>query len=75
MFISIKRGIIAAILAIILEYYAFNFVARNIRIIATRSFPRQIADYALNFAVFFVVFYLILTLGSYIFKKITSKSK
>jgi uncharacterized membrane protein required for colicin V production len=73
MFISLKRGIISAVLALLLEFYAFNFVARDIGIIATRSFSRQIVDYALNFVIFFIVFYLVLTLAAYLIKKIFPK--
>jgi hypothetical protein len=73
MFISLKRGAISGVLAILLEFYAFNFVARDISIIATRSFLRQIADYALNFVIFFAVFYLILTLGAFLIKKFFKK--
>ncbi len=75
MFISIKRGIISAVLSLLLEFYAFNFVARDVRIIASRSFSRQIFDYLLNFVVFFIVFYLVLTLIAYLIKKIFPKSK
>ncbi|HCM81781.1 MAG: hypothetical protein UV63_C0004G0036 [Microgenomates group bacterium GW2011_GWC1_43_11] len=75
MFISTKRGIISAVLSLLLEFYAFNFVPKNINIIATRSLSRQIIDYALNFIIFFIVFYLTLTLIAYIIKKIFPKSK
>ncbi len=75
MFLSPKRGIVSAILALILEFYAFNFVTRNANIIATRTLPRQILDYSLNFVIFFVVFYLVLTLAAYLMKKIFLKSK
>jgi len=75
MFISIKRGIISAVLSLLLEFYTFNFVPRNIGIMATRSLSRQIGDYMLNFLVFFIVFYLVLTLGAYLIKKIFPKSK
>jgi hypothetical protein len=75
MFLSLKRGIVSAILALVLEFYAFNFVTRNINIIATRTFTRQIFDYAFNFVIFFIVFYLVLTLATYLIKKIFPKSK
>jgi hypothetical protein len=67
------RGIISAVLALLLEFYAFNFVARNINIITTRTLSRQILDYAFNFVIFFIVFYLILTLARYLIKKIFSR--
>lgn len=73
MFISEKRGIISAVLALILDFYAFNFVPRNINIIATRTLLVKIADYAFNFILFFVVFYLILTLIAYLAKKFFPK--
>lgn len=62
------------VLSLALEYYAFNFVQRNINIIATRSFARQIFDYILNFVVFFVAFYLLVTLITYIYKKTLGKN-
>jgi hypothetical protein len=75
MFISIKRSIISAVLALPFEFYAIYLVPRNINVIAARSLARQIGDYALNFLVFFIAFYLVLTLGAYLFKKIFPKSK
>jgi hypothetical protein len=69
MFLSAKRGIISAVLSVLLEFYAFNFVPRNVSIIATRSFSRQIFDYALNFVIFFIAFYLMITLATYLIKR------
>jgi hypothetical protein len=75
MFFSIRRGIIAAVLAIVVEFYAFNFVPRNIAIMATRSLAVQKVDYVINFLIFFIVFYLVLTLGAWLIKKFSPKSK
>jgi hypothetical protein len=66
---SVKKIIISAVLSVLLEYYAFNFVPRNASIIATRDFSRQIFDYAINFIIFFVVIYLVVTLFTYLIKK------
>jgi len=57
------------------EFYAIYLVPRNINVIAARSLARQIGDYVLNFLVFFIAFYLVLTLGAYLIKKIFPKSK
>jgi hypothetical protein len=75
MFISIRRAIIAAVLAAVLEFYAFNFIPRNIAIMATRSPSVQKVDYLINFLLFFIVFYLVLTLGAYLINRFSSKSK
>jgi hypothetical protein len=75
MFFSIRRGIIAAVLSGLFEFYAFNFVPRNIAIMATRSIAIQKVDYVINFLIFFIVFYLLLTLGAYLIKKFSPKSK
>lgn len=66
MFFSTKRSIWSAVAALALEFYAFNFVPRNINIIATRTLTVKILDYILNFVIFFVVIYLAVTLVSYI---------
>ena len=74
MFISVRRGIIAAVLALLLEFYAFNFIARYIAIMASRSPAIQKVDYLINFLIFFIVFYLVLTLGAYLIQKFSPKS-
>lgn len=75
MFISIRRGIIAAVLSLLFEFYAFNFIPRNIAIMATRSSAIQKVDYVTNFLIFFVVFYLVLTLTVWLIQKFSPKSK
>lgn len=60
--LSKKRALISAIISLTFVFYAFNFVPKNINIIETRSLPRQIFGYGLNFVLFFIVIYLILTL-------------
>ncbi len=74
-FISKKRALVSVIASLLVVFYAFNFVPRNINIIATRSLSRQIIDYVLNFIIFFIVFYLVLTLIAYLIKKIFPRSK
>lgn len=64
------RLILAAGFSVLAVYYFFNFVPRNVAILATRTSERIILDYTVNFVIFFVVFYLILSLGVYIFKKL-----
>jgi hypothetical protein len=75
MLLSIRRGIIAGFLTLLFEFYAFNFVPRNIAIMATHSLSAQKVDYLINFLLFFIVFYLVLTFGAYLIKKISPKSK
>jgi putative effector of murein hydrolase LrgA (UPF0299 family) len=69
MLLSVKRVVISAVLSVLLEFYAFNFVPRNVSIIATRSFSRQIFDYVLNFVIFFIVIYLVITLVTHLLKR------
>lgn len=73
MFFSKKRVWAAAILSLVLIFYFFNFVQRNVDIIETRSMGRRIFDYGLNFAIFFVVIYLVLTLLIYLYKLVVTK--
>lgn len=68
MFLSLKRAIWSGVATLIVEFYLFNFVARNINIIASRTLGRQIFDYILNFVIFFAVIYLVVTLIVYIVK-------
>jgi len=73
MFLSKIRAIISAILAVLLVFYAFNFVPKNVNIVASRSLGRQIFDYVLNFVIFFVVAYLVFYLISFLVKIFRSK--
>lgn len=73
MFFSTKRAIGAGVAAILAEFYAFNFVPRNINIIVTRTSVIKILDYIVNFLIFFVVAYLILTLIAYLIKLFSGK--
>lgn len=73
MFISLKRAIWSAVGAVIVVFYAFNFVPRNINIVATRSLSVQILDYIFNFLMFFVAIYLAVTIIVYIIKWLSPK--
>jgi putative effector of murein hydrolase LrgA (UPF0299 family) len=75
MFLSIRRGILAGVLALALVYYAFNFVPRNIAVMASRSFSWRVSDYLINFLLFFIGFYLLMTLVAWVVKKVSTKSK
>jgi len=75
MFISLKRAIWVGAGAIIVDFYAFNFVPRNINIIATRSLSVQILDYIFNFLMFFAAIYLAVTLIVYFIKWLSPKNK
>ena len=75
MFLSTKRAIGSIVATLVFEFYVFNFVPRNINIIATRSVGKQIFDYILNFIIFFVVAYLVLTLIAYLIKLFSPKKK
>lgn len=70
---SKKRAVASLIISLLLVIYFFNFVPRNASIIASRSLARQIADYCLNIAIFFIVIYLFLSLMAYLRNKIFSK--
>ena len=73
MFLSLKRAIWSGVAAIIVVFYAFNFVPRNMNIIATHSLSVQILDYIFNFAMFFVAIYLVITLIIFIIKWLSPK--
>lgn len=66
------RIMISSVFSAILVFYSFNFIPRNVSIIASRSLGRQIIDYILNFVLFTVVIYLALSLISFILKKLRS---
>jgi hypothetical protein len=74
-FVSKIRLIIAAVIAIILEFYSFNFVPRNANIVASRSLPIQFLDYLLNFVIFFVSIYLVACLLTYVYQKLLKPKK
>jgi hypothetical protein len=73
MFISKQRVIWSVVAALFLDFYAFNFVARNINIITNRSLLVQILDYVFNFIIFFTVIYLLATLIIFIVKLFLTK--
>lgn len=72
-FVSKSRVIVTTVLSILFVFYAFNFVARNTNIIASKTLGVQVFDYALNFVIFFVVIYLALCLLSFIYQKIFTR--
>lgn len=59
--------------AIILEFYAFNFVPRNVNIIATRTLSVKIFDYVFNFLIFFIAIYLLAFVVSFLGKIFSGK--
>lgn len=73
--ISSKRTIWSAILAVILDFYAFNFIPRNVNIIATRTPIVRLLDYLLNFIIFFLVIYIILTIIYYLVRLLSDRKK
>lgn len=74
-FASKLRLIVTGIISALLVFYAFNFVPRNINIVANRTLGIKIIDYILNFVIFFVVIYLIFCLITYIYQKLFTHSK
>lgn len=74
-FVSKLRLIIVGIISVLLVFYAFNFVPRNINTVANRTLGIKIFDYVLNFIIFFVVIYLIFCLITYIYQKLFTHSK
>jgi hypothetical protein len=75
MLLSIKRGILAAVLALALVYYAFNFIPRNIAVMSTRSVSWRVSDYLINFLLFFIGFYLLMSLVAWVVKRFSHKPK
>ena len=73
MFFSIKRSLAAGIVSVVIVIYCFNFIPKYSAILATRTLGRQIADYCLNFLIFFVAIYLFLTLIIYLIKLLIKK--
>jgi len=73
-FVSSKRAIISGILSILLVFYFFNFIPRNINILSTRSLGVQIFDYILNFLIFFVIIYLLSAGIVFIYKRMRGKT-
>lgn len=73
MFLSKNRAIISAVAAVLLVFYTFNFVAKNVNIVASRTLGIQIADYVFNFLIFFIVIYLVLYVIAFLAKSIKSK--
>lgn len=65
-----SRLLFASIISIILLFYAFNYIPRNVAIISSRTLSRKMVDYVLNFVLFDTVIYLILSLLAYIRNKI-----
>ncbi len=74
-FISKSRIVFAVIISAIFVFYAFNFVPRNINIIASRNFGRQIFAYVFNFALFFIIIYSISCLFTYLRQKLFKRAK
>jgi hypothetical protein len=75
-FITKKRALWSGIVSVVWVFYLFNFVPRNINIVASRNFTHQILDYVLNIVLFFVIFYLISSLIIFLVSKAkTLKSK
>ena len=70
-----SRVLISAALSLILVGYFFNFVPQNVQVIASRSPLRRIADYSLNFIIFFVIIYLLVSYSTYVYKKIRTNQK
>lgn len=70
-----SRLIVSLVISILTVVYLFNFVPRDIAIIASRTPARQVLDYTLNFVIFFVAVYLLLTLLAFVTKKVFPHSK
>ncbi len=73
MFLSKTRGIWSAILSIALVVYAMNFVSRNVQILSARTTGRIIFDYFFNIVLFFIALYLIISLLTWIYLKISRR--
>jgi O-antigen/teichoic acid export membrane protein len=74
-FISKTRIIVAVAVSIALVFYFFNFIPRDITILASRSFGRQILDYLLNFCLFFIIVYLLSSLPAFMLARLHKHRK
>jgi len=70
----LKKFEIAVVVATLLIIYLFNFVSVYINIVDNRSFGRQILAYALNIAIFTIIFYSIIVSFSFLYSKLFRKN-
>lgn len=68
-FVSKPRIIFTGMISALFVFYVFNFVPRNINIIASRSLERQIFGYVLNFVLFFIAIYILFSVYLLIYIK------
>lgn len=74
-FFTKLRLVVTAIISLLLVFYLFNFVPRNINIVASRSLAIKIFDYILNFIIFFVVIYIAASLIVFVYQSIFKSTK
>lgn len=72
---SKSRVIVSLVASVLIVIVSFNFVPRDVAILTSRTPPRQVLDYILNFIIFFVAVYLLLTLFTVIIRKVSPRSK
>ena len=70
---SKSRLIVSLVASLLIVIFLFNFVPRDVVILASRTPARQMLDYILNFVVFFAAVYLLLSLFTFIKKKLWKK--
>ncbi len=69
-YLSKTRLAISLAVSTFFVFISFNFDARNIAILNTRSTERIFFNYVLNILLFFVIIYLIATVTTVIYRKI-----
>ncbi|MDP2873936.1 MAG: hypothetical protein Q8N84_01400 [bacterium] len=67
--------VVSALASLLMVFYLFNFIPRNVMLLASRTPTRQVLDYLLNSALFFVGIYLLLSLVAFVTKKVFPRSK
>jgi len=72
---SKSRFIVSLIASVLIVVLSFYFVPRDVTILASRTPIRQVLDYTLNFVVFFVAVYLLLSLVTLIINKVSPRSR
>ena len=72
---SKTRFLVSLVASVLIVILSFNSVPRDVAILASRTPMRQMLDYILNFVIFFVTVYLLLSLFTFIINKFSPRSK
>ena len=61
--------------SVLIVIFSFSFVPRDVAILASRTPAQQVLDYIINFVIFLVAVYLLLSLLALIKRKVFPGSK